>query len=72
MLQQKLVERLAEAASRTEQLSTRLADRGAAQAETRARLTESLRELRIEEKPAARRRAQVTRAHRENHAARGP
>src|SRR5262249_2827923 len=53
-LQQKLVERLAEATSRAEQLSTKLADRSAAQAEARARLTESLRELRIEETaPAA-------------------
>lgn len=52
-LQQKLVERLTEATSRLEQLSTKLADRGAAHAETRARLTESLRDLRIEEKPVA-------------------
>jgi outer membrane protein OmpA-like peptidoglycan-associated protein len=52
-LQQKLVERLAEATGRTDKLSTKLADRSAAQAEVRARLSESLRELRIAEKPPA-------------------
>lgn len=53
-LQQRLLERLTEATGRAEQLSAKLADRSAAQAEARARLTETLRDLRIDEKPLQR------------------
>jgi outer membrane protein OmpA-like peptidoglycan-associated protein len=52
-LQQKLLERLADATKQTEELSRKLTDDGAALSEARARLAEGLRELLVEEPPAA-------------------
>jgi hypothetical protein len=49
-VQQKLLDRLSEAAKQTEDLSAKLAAKNADLAEARAGLTEALRELRIEEK----------------------
>lgn len=49
-LQKTLLDRLGEATARAETLSAKLADRSAALAEARARLTERLRDLRLEEK----------------------
>lgn len=50
-LQQKLVERLAEAAKDTEDVSRKLTERGAALGEAKARISESLRDLVIEDAP---------------------
>ena len=49
-VQQKLVDRLAEVAKQTEDLSAKLAAKNADLAEARANLTEALRELRIDER----------------------
>lgn len=49
-VQQKLLDRLAEATKQSEDLSTKLATKSADLAEARASLTEALRELRIQEK----------------------
>jgi outer membrane protein OmpA-like peptidoglycan-associated protein len=49
-VQQKLLDRLAEATKQAEDLSTKLASKNADLAEARANLTEALRDLRIEEK----------------------
>jgi hypothetical protein len=48
-LQQKLLDRLADATKQTEELSRKLTDDGAALSEARARLAEGLRELLVEE-----------------------
>ena len=45
------LERLSEATTRTEALSAKLAEKTAAQTEARARLSERLRDLRIEATP---------------------
>jgi len=49
-LQQKLLERLSQATARIDQLTAKLADRNAAHAEARARLTDKLRDVHLEER----------------------